>query len=167
MSKVTAKTRSSHHTSIPALVAITVLAVLAGFAILQYTRITVVSDTNKLTQPATVNTTNTTVVTTTGFTLLKDTTSTSNGDITTYHFDDGNVLNIMPVSYKAMVLNETAVTSTEKTMIGSTAAEILTLSSAKDGSNIKVVQLEREGQLFDFRGDDTFLNSLPTYVQFN
>lgn len=148
-----AKSVASHHrTNVTALVALAALAVLVAVVIIQYSRDSISVDT----------TTNLN-----DFTILIDATITSSGDITTYHFTDTNILNIMPLSYKAMVLNETPVTNTEIVSVGEVSAELLTLRSAKDGATIKVVQIEHGDQLFDFRGSDEFLNTLSKYVQFN
>lgn len=100
------------------------------------------------------------------FTLLKPATPTTVGEITTYQFAVGNTMSVMPASYKSMVLNETPVLETRDIMIGETPAQELTISSAKDGSEITIVQLSLNNTVYDFRGDDNFLQQLTNYIEF-
>ena len=95
------------------------------------------------------------------------TTKTVTGEITTYTFSIGNILNVMPVSNRNLVLAETPIKSQHDITIGNTAAQYLTISSAKDGSDVHVVQVTVGDTLYDFRGSDGFLDSLNNYIQFN
>ena len=97
-------------------------------------------------------------------TLLQTATETTSGEITSYHFDGNNILNVMPISYKDSVLNESSIIKTEDTSIGGSAGKKYTITSAKDGSEINVIHVELNGVLYDFRGTDDFLKSLNNYI---
>lgn len=106
-------------------------------------------------------------VTATGFTLLKEANSSVNGDITSYTFTENNVLNVMPAEMQSITVAETAVQTRESITVGEVTGERLTVSSAKDGSAQTVIQIVRNGQLYDFRGSAEFLDDLTKYIQFN
>lgn len=106
-------------------------------------------------------------VTTSDYTLLADVEANVIGEITTYIFIESNILNVMPATMQAAVLNETPVKERMTIMIGDTAAERLTINSAKDGSNITVVQAVVGETLYDFRGSDDFLSNLSKYIEFS
>lgn len=101
------------------------------------------------------------------YTLLKEMTTTTIGEITSYQFSNGNALSVMPEAMKSAVLNETPVVAEQSTQIGDVPAMQYTLSSAKDGSHFTVVQVVRAGQLYDFRGSEEYLANLADYIKFN
>lgn len=100
-------------------------------------------------------------------TLLTSVSETVSGKITSYHFGGSNILNVMPISYKNTVLNEASVNDTQTITVAGVSATQYTISSAKDGSQLNVIHVERDGTLYDFRGSADFLNSLETYITFN
>lgn len=89
------------------------------------------------------------------------------GDITTYRFGDTNSLSVMPVAMQVAVLNETPTLETVDITVAGVTGQRLTLSSAKDGSPFTVVQVVQGDTLYDFRGDDEFLDQLDQYITFN
>ena len=101
------------------------------------------------------------------YTILQKMTTTTVGEIVSYTFTDGNALSVMPEAMQSAVLNETPVIASTEITIAEQTATQYTLSSAKDGSHFSVVQVIRNGQLFDFRGNADYLNNLSTYIQFN
>lgn len=101
------------------------------------------------------------------FTLQQPAEITTNVDITTYTFSADKVLNVMPANMQSVTVAETAVKERAPITIGEVTGERLTVSSAKDGSDQTVVQVVRNGQLYDFRGSADFLDHLTEYIQFN
>ena len=99
-------------------------------------------------------------------TVVADATTSSEGEIMSYDFGNGNRLNVMPADYQTMVLNEIAVQERQSITIGSAAGERLTVTSAKDGSPTDVVQVILDRTLYDFRGSNDFLSHLDDYVTF-
>lgn len=103
----------------------------------------------------------------TAFTLQQPAEIITSGEITTYTFSENNVMNVMPASMQSITVAETAVKERTPIMIGDTAGERLTVSSAKDGSDQVVVQVVLNETLYDFRGSADFLDKLADYVKFN
>ena len=106
-------------------------------------------------------------VVTDAYTLLAEAETTVVGEITTYSFADNNFLNVMPAAMQSAVLNETPVKQRETITIGETAAERIIISSAKDGSDVAVVQAVIGETLYDFRGNEDFLSNLSQYIIFS
>jgi hypothetical protein len=102
-----------------------------------------------------------------GLNLLSSATKTQQDDIITYHFEDKNVLNIMPVHFAPMVVNEQTITDRQTITVAGVQGEVLTTQSAKDGSTVTVVQVKNAQYLYDFRGNDDFLRSLDHYIEFD
>lgn len=126
---------------------------------------TVTSNTNK--NANTSENVNTVVDESDDFTLVQPAEPTTNGEITTYIFAETNVMNVMPASMQSITVAETTVKERTPIMIGDTAGERLTVSSAKDGSDQVVVQVVLNETLYDFRGSADFLDKLADYVTFN
>lgn len=126
--------------------------------------------TNTVVKPSAVNSINSNVnaerVTTSDYSLLAEAETNVIGEITTYTFAENNRLNVMPATMQAAVLNETPVKQRAAITIGNTAAERLTVTSAKDGSEITVVQAVVGEKLYDFRGSEEFLSNLSQYITF-
>lgn len=128
---------------------------------------TATTNTATTNQPTTPNSNTATVpAVTDAYTLLAEAETTVVGEITTYTFTDNNFLNVMPAAMQSAVLNETPVKQRETITIGETAAERLTISSAKDGSDVIVVQTVIGETLYDFRGTEDFLSNLSQYIIF-
>ncbi|MDP3971110.1 MAG: hypothetical protein Q8P90_05480 [bacterium] len=97
--------------------------------------------------------------------VLVPATTAKYDEITTYTFEPENTLSVMPSSYEGISLNETDVLDRETISVGNQVAERLTIASAKDGSEISVVQVISDDYLYDFRGSDDFLESLDQYIK--
>jgi hypothetical protein len=102
-----------------------------------------------------------------GVVTLKSAETKTIGDIITYKFGSSNILNVIPLQMKSAILAETAVLDTAPVTVAGQSGEKLTLSSAKDGSKLTIVQITIGDKLYDFRGSDDFLNNLDQYVSFN
>lgn len=102
-----------------------------------------------------------------GITLLENATVNAEGEIVSYQFGGGNVVNIMPLSYKSLVLNETSVVSREDMVIDGQDGEKITMKSAKDGSEVVIIQVETTDYLYDMRGSEEFINNINSYLNFN
>ena len=111
--------------------------------------------------------TNSNTAATDDFTLVQEATSTTSGDITSYSFGEEKVFNVMPADMQSITVAETAIKKQEDITIGAVTGQRLTVSSAKDGSEITIVQVVRNGQLYDFRGSADFLDHLADYIAFN
>ncbi len=98
--------------------------------------------------------------------LLKEAAATEVGTIETYRFNETDTLNIMPEAMRSAVLNETPVQKEEVITVGGVEAKKLTITSAKDGSEGMVVQVIKNGNLYDFRGSDDFLANLSDFITF-
>lgn len=107
------------------------------------------------------------LVKTEAFELLSPAETIVIGEITTYTFAENNILNVMPKAMQSAVLNETPVKERTVITIGETPAERLTLSSAKDGSDVIVVQTVVGEKLYDFRGNTNYLSNLSQFIKFN
>lgn len=125
-------------------------------------------------QPSADNATNSTTTVTApivaqdgSYTVMQATNSEVIGEITTYSFGDSNSLNVMPAAMQSVVLNETPTLNEASVMVAGLPGKKLTLSSAKDGSPFFVVQVISNDQLFDFRGNELFLDTLNQYIVFN
>lgn len=101
------------------------------------------------------------------YTVMQATNSEVIGEITTYSFGDSNSLNVMPAAMQSVVLNETPTLNEAAVVVAGLPGKKLTLSSAKDGSPFFVVQVINNDQLFDFRGNELFLDTLNQYIVFN
>ncbi|MBI2415324.1 MAG: hypothetical protein HYV33_01525 [Candidatus Kerfeldbacteria bacterium] len=141
--------KSTHATTL--VLALVALIVIASVSWLYYR--------SQISAPATTIT-----VTQTQLTVTAEATVTTAGDITTYHFSDSDYMNVMPSSYQAMVLNETPVQQRQAITVAGWPAERLTITSAKDGSELTVVHLLIDDRLYDFRGSENFLARLNDYV---
>lgn len=103
---------------------------------------------------------------TTELTLLQEASVTSQGEIQTYQFGNGNVVNVMSPEFKSLILNEAAVVRKESITIGSQTGEKITVESAKDGSEIKIIQIVTGTTLYDIRGSEEFINNITNYINF-
>lgn len=88
------------------------------------------------------------------------------GDITTYTFDTTNFVNVVPVAMQSALLSETSILATTPVQVSGQSGKKLTLSSAKDGSKITIIQVIIDDTLYDIRGSDDFLNTIDTYIEF-
>lgn len=107
------------------------------------------------------------LVKTEAFELLSPAETSIVGEITTYRFAENNLLNIMPKAMQSAVLNETPVKERVAITIGEITAERLTISSAKDGSDVTIVQAVVGEMLYDFRGNQSYLSNLSNFIKFN
>lgn len=98
--------------------------------------------------------------------LLQTSTTSNEGDIVSYRFNDNDIVNVMPLEYKELVLAETPVESEVDITVGGLPATQLVIRSAKDGSEITLIQIETGEYLYDIRGDAEFLDSINTYIRF-
>lgn len=99
--------------------------------------------------------------------LLQTSTTSNEGDIVSYRFNDNDIVNVMPLEYKDLVLAETPVESEENITVGGLPATKLVVRSAKDGSEITLIQIETTEYLYDIRGDEEFLESINNYIRFS
>jgi hypothetical protein len=100
------------------------------------------------------------------FTLVAAAEQTVVGEITTYTFADNNLLNVMPADMQSLVLNETPVKERAAITIGETPAERVVIRSAKDGSDVTIVQTVVGNTLYDFRGSADYLSNLSQFINF-
>lgn len=98
--------------------------------------------------------------------LLQEATVTSQGEIQTYQFGNGDVVNVMSPTFIPLVLNETAVIAREPITIGSQTGEKITVESAKDGSEVTIIHIVTEATLYDIRGSEEFINTITNYINF-
>lgn len=126
----------------------------------------VTTETSKTTNSTTNVNTPVTTNPTAGYSILASAETTIVGEITTYIFADNNILNVMPMAMQSAILNETPVKERTTITVGGLTGERLIISSAKDGSDIAIVQISKGDQLFDFRGDDSYLSKLGQYIEF-
>ncbi len=125
-------------------------------------------NTNTVAEPdADTTTTEETPITNSDIVLLESATSTSQGDITTYQFGNGNVVNVMTPDFAPLVLNETSVVARQSITIGSKTGEKITIESAKDGSAIEIIHVITDDTLYDIRGSADFINNITNYINFN
>lgn len=103
----------------------------------------------------------------TGVVTLQSAQTKTIGEIVTYNFGDGNILNVLPLSMKAGILNETGVKNTTDVTVAGKPGQKLQLTSAKDGSLFNIIEVTIDDKLYDFRGSADFLNNLDQYVSFS
>lgn len=99
--------------------------------------------------------------------ILQTATTTSQGEITTYQFGNGDVVNVMNPEFESLVLNETSIVASEPVTIGSQVGEKITIESAKDGSEIVIIHIITDDTLYDIRGSADFINNITNYINFN
>lgn len=99
--------------------------------------------------------------------ILQTATTSSQGEITTYQFGNGDVVNVMNPQFESLVLNETSVVAREPITVGSRTGEKITIKSAKDGSEIMIIHIVTEDTLYDIRGSEDFINNITNYINFN
>ncbi len=100
------------------------------------------------------------------FTINTSATVNDEGDITSYRFGEDDVINVMPLDFQDMVLNENSVIGEEEVVIDGVTGKRITISSAKDGSSVEIIHVEHGRQLFDIRGTEDFLDDIDQYVTF-
>ena len=100
------------------------------------------------------------------FQLKQAATVVDGGEITSYIFGGNNIVNVMPLEMKSVVLAETGIKTAAAITVSGVEANRLTIQSAKDGSDLDIIQIEHEGTLYDVRGEASFLNSIEQYISF-
>lgn len=101
-----------------------------------------------------------------GITLKQPATVNSEGDIYTYQFGGGNIVNVMPLEFEGLVLNESSVIDRQPINLGSVTGEKITIESAKDGSAVMIIHVKTNQYLYDMRGSDQFINNITNYINF-
>lgn len=99
--------------------------------------------------------------------LLQPADARTDGVINSYVFENGNIVNVMPVSYQSIVLNEQSVQNEIPITVAGQPGTQYTVTSAKDGSIQTVIQVNFKDQLYDIRGTDEFLQTIDAYIEFN
>lgn len=89
------------------------------------------------------------------------------GDTYYYDLEDGNYLTVMPRDMKGVVLESMTVTEEEQVDIKGARGVKYTGKSAKDGSTIYIVLVERGDYLFHVTGSELFLDNFNNIIEFN
>lgn len=92
---------------------------------------------------------------------------TSSGDVVNLDLGGQNNISVMPVSYLGIVRNSIGIKKEESVAIAGIAGTKLTGASAKDGSTVSFIIVENNGQLYYFKGTESFLNNLNNIIKFN
>ncbi|MFA6027703.1 MAG: hypothetical protein WC752_02145 [Patescibacteria group bacterium] len=90
-----------------------------------------------------------------------------NGDIINLDMGDGNYVNVMPTDYEGMVRNSIGIEKEEAIYIDGVKGTKLTGGSAKDGSEVSLIIVTNNNRLYHFSGNESFLNSLDSFIKFN
>ena len=93
-------------------------------------------------------------------------TKLENEEITNFDFDSEGNVSIMPVDYEDMIKNSVGIKSETEITIDEQIATKIIGTSAKDGSLITMILVKKDEQLYVFKGEDQFLNSLDQIINF-
>jgi len=88
------------------------------------------------------------------------------GTMTSFDLGDGNTLVVMSLDDEGMVRNSYGATTEEEVVVSGEPAKLITGSSAKDGSKVKIVLMEYNEKLLFFKGSTDFLNNLSNVIEF-